>query len=170
MALHGGAIRFETHFSAEGGRIMDRRTVSIVGAIIVVGGLFAFAGDLDPPKGPIGPTMHTLDEIYAAVTGPPCCSPRPEDIRVYSVVVPNDETGIVIAEVEGSNGFVLTDVISTTQFRLYQDTGDGPVQVLRAVTNVPVSFTTGIPLVAGSTLTVTFPGGEHEVTVAGYVY
>ena len=58
---------------------MDRKTVSIVGAIIVVGGLFAFAGDLDPPEGPIGPTMHTLDEIYAAVTAnencPPCISP-----------------------------------------------------------------------------------------------
>ena len=46
---------------------MDRRTVSIVGAIIVVGGLFAFAGDLDPPEGPIGPTMHTLDEIHELV-------------------------------------------------------------------------------------------------------
>ena len=42
---------------------MDRRTVSIVGAIIVVGGLFAFAGDLDPPKGPIEPTMKNLDDV-----------------------------------------------------------------------------------------------------------
>ena len=42
---------------------MHRRTVSIVGTIIVVGGLFAFAGDLDPPPGAIMPTMKTLTEI-----------------------------------------------------------------------------------------------------------
>lgn len=52
---------------------MDRRTASIIGAIIGVGGLIAFAGDLNPPKGPIEPTMHTLDEIHDLVESTFAC-------------------------------------------------------------------------------------------------
>ena len=149
---------------------MDRRTVSIVGAIIVVGGLFAFAGDLDPPVGPIGPTMHTLDEIYAAVAEPQCCSPRPKDIRVYHMSIPTQETTIIIPKVEGTNGFVLTDVIGTgTTLRIFQDTGEGPVQILTIVNSFSVGFATGIPLVAGSTITI-LAGQGLDATLTGYVY
>ena len=45
------------------------KTLLVTIGIVVAG--IAYAGDLDPPKGPITPTMHTLDEIYDAVTNPP---------------------------------------------------------------------------------------------------
>ena len=142
---------------------MDRRTVSIVGAIIVVGGLFAFAGDLDPPAGPIGPTMHTLDEIYAAVTEP-CCSPRPEDLRSYYIDcnTQNCSVGIVLIP-SSKNSFMITDVVSNgLQFVRV----DG-VAVLRTSADVPLHFQTGIPVAPGSVVTVMGPG---DLTVIGYSY
>ena len=41
---------------------MDKRTASIVGAIIVVGGLFAFAGEADPPSRPPGAGSDDCNE------------------------------------------------------------------------------------------------------------
>ena len=163
---------------------MDSRTVSIVGAIIVVGGLFAFAGDLDPPKGPIEPTMHTLAEIYAAVTQPQCCPPRPEDIRRYFVYCPANCHGgfVVIPEVEGSTGFVITDItigLSGTfprQVRLFEDSGEGPDQIGEWIApegnTTVLNFTTGLPIGSGSTLTsvVTPDSAQVWLTVSGYVY
>ena len=107
---------------------------TLVAIGIVVAGI-AYAGDLDPPKGPVGPTMHTLDEIYNAVTNPPCCSPRPEDVRAYHMFIPTNETTIIIPKVEGTNGFVLTDVISAGSLQVFQNTGEGPVQILRIHVN-----------------------------------
>ncbi len=49
---------------------MDRKTVSIVGAIVVVGGLFANAGDPDPPKSPIPTLMLTSDPEVAHAGDP----------------------------------------------------------------------------------------------------
>ena len=40
-------------------------TLPISAAVIIAATLFANAGELDPPKGPIEPTMHTLEEIYS---------------------------------------------------------------------------------------------------------
>ncbi len=34
---------------------------TLVTVTIVVAGI-AYAGDIDPPMGPVAPTMHTLDE------------------------------------------------------------------------------------------------------------
>ena len=42
-------------------------TLPISAAVIIAAALFANAGDLDPPEGPIEPTMHTLQEIYDLV-------------------------------------------------------------------------------------------------------
>ncbi len=143
---------------------MDRRTISIVGAIIVVGGMFAFAGDLDPPAGPIGPTMHTLDEIYAAVAEPQCCSPGSEVIRSYYIDcnVQNCSVGIVLIP-SSNNSFMITDVVSNgLQFVRI----DG-VPVLRTSADVPLHFQSGIPVAPGLVVTVMGPG---DLTVSGYVY
>ena len=48
-------------------------TLPMSAAVIIAAALFANAGDLNPPPGDIGPTMHTLDEIYElAATQQPC--------------------------------------------------------------------------------------------------
>ena len=163
---------------------MDRKTVSIVGAIIVVGGLFAFAGDLDPPEGPIGPTMHTLDEIYAAVAEPQCCSPRPEDIRHYFVycsscpapAVPQ----VIIPAVEGTTGFVITDFVVATSsgtsqrlVRLFENGVEiSAVYVIGGQTpSIATNFTSGIPVAVGSTITFDINNSvDTRVTLSGYAY
>lgn len=43
-----------------------------LGAMVVGGAMYVRAGDLNPPPGPIGPSMHTLDDIYAKVSASPC--------------------------------------------------------------------------------------------------
>lgn len=48
-------------------------TLPICVAVIIAGALLARGGDLNPPPGPVGPTMHTLDEIYNAVVAPAPC-------------------------------------------------------------------------------------------------
>lgn len=40
-------------------------TVSVAAAMVVVGGWLAWAGELDPPPGPVGPTMNSLADLYA---------------------------------------------------------------------------------------------------------
>lgn len=42
-------------------------TLPISAAVIIAAALFANAGDLDPAKGPVEPTMHDLQEIYDLV-------------------------------------------------------------------------------------------------------
>jgi len=98
------------------------------------------------------------------------CGPHPEDIRVYHVFVPELETTIVIPNVEGTNGFMLTDVIAHVNMTFFQDTGEGPVQILRIMTQDPISLTTGIPLVVGSTITTFTTSGIADTTLIGYVY
>ena len=44
-----------------------QESLPISAAVIIAAALFANAGDLDPPKGPIEPTMHDLQEIYDLV-------------------------------------------------------------------------------------------------------
>lgn len=48
-------------------------TLPICVAILVAGAWLANAGDLNPPAGPVAPTMATLDQVYAAVTTPQPC-------------------------------------------------------------------------------------------------
>lgn len=43
-----------------------------LGAMVVGGAMYVRAGDVNPPPGPIGPSMHTLDDIYAKVSASPC--------------------------------------------------------------------------------------------------
>ena len=50
-------------------------TLPISAAVIIAAALFANAGDLNPPEGPIGPTMHTLDEIYELAAAQQPCPP-----------------------------------------------------------------------------------------------
>ena len=53
-------------------------TVPVCAAMLAAGAWLARAGALNPPPGPVSPTMRTLDEIYDAVTAdtssscPPC--------------------------------------------------------------------------------------------------
>jgi hypothetical protein len=47
---------------------MTRLTIAGAGAIGAIALILAW-GPLDPPQGPIQPTMHTLDEIYEQVAG-----------------------------------------------------------------------------------------------------
>lgn len=149
---------------------MDRKTICLVGAIIVVGGLFAFAGDLDPPKGPIEPTMHTLDEIHAAVTQPQCCSPRPEDIRSYFFSCEGSCVhATVIPETEGDNGFIITDITFTqSAITLEIDSGGGPETFFYS--NRTAHFTSGIHVSPGVTVLVLSMGNGHSITISGYVY
>lgn len=42
---------------------MRTKSILLLSAFAAVIGLVAFGGDLDPPAGPIGPTMKTLDEV-----------------------------------------------------------------------------------------------------------
>ena len=50
-------------------------TLPISAAVIIAAALFANAGDLNPPEGPIEPTMHTLDEIYELAAASQPCPP-----------------------------------------------------------------------------------------------
>ncbi len=50
-------------------------TLPISAAVIIAAALFANAGDLNPPPGDIGPTMHTLDEIYELAAAEQPCPP-----------------------------------------------------------------------------------------------
>ncbi len=145
-------------------------TLPISAAVIIAAALFANAGDLDPPKGPIEPTMHTLEEIYVAVTNPPCCSPEPEDIRTYHKQLSGSGTGIIIPKVEGPNGFILTGVVSGASLRMFQDTGAGPVEILSIFNLVQPDLTPGLPLIPGSTITGVSGTGDLLITLTGYVY
>ncbi len=49
-------------------------TLPISAAVIIAAALFASAGDLNPLDGPIGPTMHDLQEIYDLVQQSSPCS------------------------------------------------------------------------------------------------
>lgn len=47
------------------------RRFTVLGVVVGAGGVIgalAFAGDLDPPKGPVAPTMRTLDEVFTAAS------------------------------------------------------------------------------------------------------
>ena len=153
------------------------KTLLVTIGIVVAG--IAYAGDLDPPMGPVAPTMHTLDEIYTAVTNPPCCSPRPEDIRRYFVHCPSncESAFVVIPKVEGTNGFVITDIvaynITSVRFRLFEDgaqllqvnVGPSPSHAFKP------NFTSGLPVSPGSTITADATSNSNTwVTVMGYVY
>ena len=134
-----------------------KSTKTILAVAIVIAG-FAYA---------VGAGHPTFD-----VAHPRCCGPQPEDLRVYRVVAPDfQETIVIIPEVEGANGFILTDAFSLTPMKIYQDVGDGPVEILSANSNLNyrLSPVPGSPLILGSTITIT-AGAFQLVTIIGYVY
>lgn len=102
-----------------------------------------------------------------------CCSgPAPEDIRAYGVTMAGGEPVVIIPEVEGVHGFMLTDTFSGgSSVRLFQDTGDGPVEILYAgsVFSHRLSPVPGFPLILGSTITV-LGSQDDRATIIGYVY
>jgi len=70
--------------------------------VVVVVSLSTWAGDLNPPPGPISPTMRSLDEIYNAVHAnsagcPPC---------VWKTRFVEDEEGLSEFEVDSGSGVV----------------------------------------------------------------
>lgn len=67
-------------------------TLAICGAVVIGGAWLATAGDLNPPAGPVAPTMRTLDEIYdlvAASGGPAECPPCVWEASFFPDVDPN---------------------------------------------------------------------------------
>ena len=141
-----------------------KSTKTVLAVAIVIAG-FAYA------VGAGHPTLH--DSLTHR-----CCGPQPEDIRAYTAaVVGSEPPTIIIPEVEGSNGFVLTDVLAMIPaqvFMVYQDTGEGPEEMVRfsASHDPKLNLTSGIPLIAGSTILVESPTGEvpTTITIRGYVY
>ena len=106
-----------------------------------------------------------------------CCGPQPEDFRRYYVHCPeNCQAGFdIIPKAEGANGFVITDMITfTTQTQSRLRLFENDVELLQFnVSPAPlaINFTSGIPLIAGSTITAnTSGGGDHWITLIGYVY
>lgn len=95
---------------------------------------------------------------------------------MYTFVTAEGDPAIAIPEVEGQNGFVLTDILAPTTVGplvLFQDAGDGPLEVFRTFPTSQriISLTTGIPLVAGSTITGYLNGAAgFSFTLRGYVY
>ena len=106
-------------------------------------------------------TMREVPATYEASL--PCCGPKPEDVRVYHVHKQSGEI-ILIPEVEGPNGFILTDVIGEyTEIDYFQD------EELIFTLDGIFSFATGIPLTAGSTFKI-FNDFPLTITLVGYVY
>lgn len=98
-------------------------TLPISAAVIIAAALFANAGDLNPPEGPIGPTMHTLEEIYElAVAQQPC----PSCTWEYSYDALSGE-GSVVQAVSGAgilHGLWLKPSLNTVGVKVY----DGPIE------------------------------------------
>ncbi len=76
---------------------------------------------------------------------------------------------ILIPSVEGANGFIITDFACLNNCTLFEDTGEGPIGVAGLENQNPIAFSTGIPLVVGSVITVTSGEGD-KITISGYVY
>ena len=85
-------------------------TLPICAAIIVAGAWLANAGDLNPPVGPVEATMHTLDEIYDAVSnnGSDC---EPCEWQVITVDIQGSEFQEILPT--GTSGVVRSIVLST---------------------------------------------------------
>ncbi len=135
-----------------------KSTKTVLAVAIVIAG-FAYAANAFPPGGN---------------SGSDCSTPQPGDFRVYRVLLPDlGEPIIIIPEVEGVNGFILTDAFAITGMEVYQDTGDGPVRILTVqasnTNNYRFTPVPGLPLVHGSIITVS--GGHlRTATLIGYVY
>ncbi len=90
---------------------------------------------------------------------------------MYRAALQEGEHVVIISEVEGPNGFILTNLRKTGSafVRVFQDTGEGPEEIVRFTANESFDATTGVPLVAGSTITV-IGQGTTAATLIGYVY
>ena len=134
-----------------------KSTKTILAVAIVIAG-FAYAANAYPPGGQRNQN---------------CCSPQPEDIRVYRLPRIGSGNNIIIPKVEGTNGFMLTDVRSDTNIGIFQNApgllAAGPVEILRNPANAPLNLRHGFPLVVGATITVQ-GGHSGYVTIIGYVY
>jgi len=123
-------------------------------ALLIVG--FAYVTHAYPPGGNSG--------------NQECCGPQPEDFRYYFVELPPNELEIVvIPEVEGGNGFIITDLdgISTDWF---EDAGQGPVLISHEGAR---HFTTGIPVSSGSSIIAVLPStatSPRYYSISGYVF
>lgn len=148
----------------------------------------ALAGVLNPPSGPIGSTMHSLDEVYTAITNNGRCV-TPQNIRSFYAegTGPSTEplTLTLAQSVPGPNGFIITDIVcaslssgssgTSVPFKVIQN----GVPVARVFTprlaggsefeTFSYHFQSGIPILAGSTLQVQRVEGDNfaAVTVSG---
>jgi len=117
-------------------------------------------------------TMREAPATYETSLPPsPCCGPQPEDLRIYRAVMEGGTPVVIIPEVEGTIGFVITHLRqqSNNLIRFYQDSGSGPEEILCYTSTEPFGVMTGVPLIAGSTITVS---GDADIatTIIGYVY
>ncbi len=139
-----------------------KSTKTILAVAIVIAG-FAYAVGAGHPQ------IDSLKHSH-------WCGPHPKDFRAYTVEVTGSEPPtIIIPEVEGQNGFVFTDIFMhhVAPFRVYQDIGEGPELILEVdLAGSMFNFTSGMPLVAGSTILVESPFGSAltSITLRGYVY
>ena len=133
-----------------------KSTKTVLAVAIVIAGFVYAVGSAHPP-------YDTLKHSH-------CCGPQPEDFRVYRVNDLGAGDDIIIPKVEGPNGFMLTlartDVVN---LRIYQDTGEGPAEILFVSSDNPLNFPIQLPLVAGSTITATGASGGYGMII-GYVY
>lgn len=136
-----------------------KSTKTVLAVALLIAG-FAYAANAFPPGG-----NQNRD----------CSFPKPEDFRAYDVVLEAVGPTIIVPIVEGTNGFVLTDIVleQPGSIDILQDAGDGPVVIMSTSIHTDLlhtSLTTGIPVAVGSTILANSDASSILVTIRGYVY
>lgn len=120
--------------------------------------------------------------MQSQFTGPDC-TPR----EIVSFFVEGIDEFVLIPEVPGLNGFILTDVITqrsspTTKITFVQEIGDEQETKLSVVVGASgdqahrgnersCHFNSGIPFTAGATVRVEISNSTNtQITVSGYTY
>ena len=138
----------------------------LIGGVLAGSGLSAFAVNLrSQPEGDAG--QHATR------------------IRSYTVALSiqaggKEKEAIIIPKVEGPNGFIITDILTTVSsvqdVQLIVDSGQAsPLKINVALsgeggTGSCISLASGIPVPAGAKVAVRSDIGEPTVTLCGYEY
>jgi hypothetical protein len=162
--------------------MMERITlIAVLAGLMIVGSVMLTKADVD------GNCDGWIDlQDYAIMqnefTGPGCCARE-----VVSFYAEGCDEFVVIPEVPGMQGFVLTDVVTqrafpVTKLTFIQETGDLDETRLSIVVGASgdqtdrgesrsYHFNAGIPFAQGSTVKIVASNSNAiEVTLAGYVH
>ncbi len=168
-----------TYCREEKGRTMkSARNWSILTGVAACGAYWALAGDLNPPTGTVAPTMHTLDEVYAAVgqVGAGNCAASCAPALPGSTGLRGTCTMVGAA---GPGGDLTFDVYSSGQACVYDPLGGGggggaglttlnPVNIVRGTDanswRLFRSLVSGVHLTS-VTMTLKDPGGAARMVV-----